>query len=161
MSTTTDITRADICAVAIAEAFRGDGERLCNPIGNLPLIGGRLAAATFEPHLALTDGMQSWIHAHGISSLGEARELIDVNLSGWDGGTILGGSIDFYRDAVYRQAPSESDLLQRLFDAFCQRFTWPGLSKPRPPPLTSARLRNASKWRPASKFSVARKSLTS
>jgi acyl CoA:acetate/3-ketoacid CoA transferase beta subunit len=48
--------RADICAVAIAEAFRGDGERLCNPIGNLPLLGGRLAAATFEPHLALTDG---------------------------------------------------------------------------------------------------------
>lgn len=52
----TDVTRADICAVAIAEAFRGDGERLCNPIGNLPLIGGRLAAATFEPYLALTDG---------------------------------------------------------------------------------------------------------
>lgn len=52
----TDVTRADVCAVAIAEAFRGDGERLCNPIGNLPLIGGRLAAATFEPHLTLTDG---------------------------------------------------------------------------------------------------------
>jgi acyl CoA:acetate/3-ketoacid CoA transferase beta subunit len=52
----TAVTRADICAVAIAEAFRGDGERLCNPIGNLPLIGGRLAAATFEPYLALTDG---------------------------------------------------------------------------------------------------------
>jgi acyl CoA:acetate/3-ketoacid CoA transferase beta subunit len=51
-----DVTRADICAVAIAEAFRGDGERLCNPIGNLPLLGGRLAAATFEPYLALTDG---------------------------------------------------------------------------------------------------------
>ena len=51
-----DVTTADICAVAIAEAFRGDGERLCNPIGNLPLLGGRLAAATFEPHLALTDG---------------------------------------------------------------------------------------------------------
>ena len=51
-----DVTRADVCAVAIAEAFRGDGERLCNPIGNLPLLGGRLAAATFEPYLALTDG---------------------------------------------------------------------------------------------------------
>lgn len=51
-----DVTRADVCAVAIAEAFRGDGERLCNPIGNLPLIGGRLAVASFEPHLALTDG---------------------------------------------------------------------------------------------------------
>lgn len=49
-------TRADVCAVAIAECFRGDGERLCNPIGDLPLIGGRLAASTFEPHLAITDG---------------------------------------------------------------------------------------------------------
>ena len=56
-----DPRRADVCAVAIAETFRGDGERLCNPIGNLPLIGGRLAAATFEPHLALTDGYYTLI----------------------------------------------------------------------------------------------------
>ena len=56
-----DPRKADVCAVAIAETFRGDGERLCNPIGNLPLIGGRLAAATFEPHLALTDGYYTLI----------------------------------------------------------------------------------------------------
>ena len=55
--TATNATRADYCAVAIAEAFRGDGERLCNPIGNLPLIGGRLARAAFEPDLAITDGL--------------------------------------------------------------------------------------------------------
>lgn len=48
--------RADVCAVAIADCFAGDGESLCNPIGNLPLIGGRLAASTTEPHLAITDG---------------------------------------------------------------------------------------------------------
>lgn len=48
--------RSDVCAVAIAEAFRGDGERLCNPIGTTPLIGGRLAKATFEPDLVITDG---------------------------------------------------------------------------------------------------------
>ena len=60
-----EVTRADICAVAIAEAFRGDGERLCNPIGNLPLIGGRLAAATFEPHLALTDGFYTLLDPTG------------------------------------------------------------------------------------------------
>ena len=52
-----DVTRADYCAVAIAEAFRGDGEILCNPIGNVPLIGGRLARASFEPDLAITDGL--------------------------------------------------------------------------------------------------------
>ncbi len=29
----TDTTRAEICVVAVAEAFRGDGEILANPIG--------------------------------------------------------------------------------------------------------------------------------
>ena len=48
--------RADICAVAIAECFRGDGEIVANPIGTIPMIGGRLARATFEPDLMMTDG---------------------------------------------------------------------------------------------------------
>lgn len=39
----------------MAEAFRGDGEILCNPIGTVPIIGGRLARATFEPDLMMTD----------------------------------------------------------------------------------------------------------
>jgi acyl CoA:acetate/3-ketoacid CoA transferase beta subunit len=45
----------EVCAVAIAEAFRGDGEILANPIGTVPIIGGRLAKATFEPDLVMTD----------------------------------------------------------------------------------------------------------
>jgi acyl CoA:acetate/3-ketoacid CoA transferase beta subunit len=49
-------TRAEVCGVAIAECFRGDGEILANPIGTLPTIGGRLAKATFEPALVMTDG---------------------------------------------------------------------------------------------------------
>jgi acyl CoA:acetate/3-ketoacid CoA transferase beta subunit len=49
-------TRAEVCAVALAECFRGDGEILANPIGTLPTIGGRLAKATFEPGLVMTDG---------------------------------------------------------------------------------------------------------
>jgi len=49
-------TRAEVCAVALAESFRGDGEILANPIGTLPTIGGRLAKATFEPSLVMTDG---------------------------------------------------------------------------------------------------------
>jgi acyl CoA:acetate/3-ketoacid CoA transferase beta subunit len=50
------ITRAEVCVVAVAECFRGDGELLANPIGTIPMIGGRLARATFEPDLAMTDG---------------------------------------------------------------------------------------------------------
>ncbi len=60
MTSSTDlsdlVTRADVCAVAVAEAFRGDGERLANPIGTIPMIGGRLARASFEPDLMMTDG---------------------------------------------------------------------------------------------------------
>jgi acyl CoA:acetate/3-ketoacid CoA transferase beta subunit len=42
--------------IAVAEAFRGDGEIMANPIGTIPMIGGRLARATFEPDLVMTDG---------------------------------------------------------------------------------------------------------
>jgi acyl CoA:acetate/3-ketoacid CoA transferase beta subunit len=50
------VTRAEVCVVAVAECFRGDGELLANPIGIIPMIGGRLARGTFEPDLAMTDG---------------------------------------------------------------------------------------------------------
>jgi acyl CoA:acetate/3-ketoacid CoA transferase beta subunit len=50
------VTRAEVCVVAVAECFRGDGEILANPIGTIPVIGGRLARASFEPDLAMTDG---------------------------------------------------------------------------------------------------------
>ena len=52
-----EATIDEICAVAIAEAFRGDGEILCNPIGTTPIIGGRLARATFEPAMVMTDAV--------------------------------------------------------------------------------------------------------
>jgi acyl CoA:acetate/3-ketoacid CoA transferase beta subunit len=55
-STAGAATRAEVCVVAIAECFRGDGEILANPIGTIPMIGGRLARATFEPDLMMTDG---------------------------------------------------------------------------------------------------------
>jgi acyl CoA:acetate/3-ketoacid CoA transferase beta subunit len=51
-----DATLADICVVACAEVWRGDGEVLASPIGTVPTIGARLAKETFEPDLLLTDG---------------------------------------------------------------------------------------------------------
>ncbi len=50
------VTRAEVCVTAVAECFRGDGEILANPIGTIPMIGGRLARASFEPDLMMTDG---------------------------------------------------------------------------------------------------------
>jgi acyl CoA:acetate/3-ketoacid CoA transferase beta subunit len=54
-----EFTRAEQCAVAIAECFRGDGEILVSPIGNLPMLGARLAKLTFEPDILMTDGVAS------------------------------------------------------------------------------------------------------
>ena len=52
-----DFTLAELCAVACAEAWRGDGEILASPIGLLPTLGARLAKATFSPDLLITDGI--------------------------------------------------------------------------------------------------------
>ena len=51
------VTRAEVCAVAVAEAFRGDGEILASSFGTVPAVGARLARLTFEPDLLMTDGI--------------------------------------------------------------------------------------------------------
>ena len=49
-------TRAEVCVVACAEAWRGDGAILASPMGLIPTLGARLARLTFAPELLLTDG---------------------------------------------------------------------------------------------------------
>jgi acyl CoA:acetate/3-ketoacid CoA transferase beta subunit len=49
-------SRAEVCAVACAEAFRDSGEVLASAFGTIPTIGVRLARHTFSPELLLTDG---------------------------------------------------------------------------------------------------------
>ena len=56
-----EIKRSDICIVACADAFRGDGEIMVSPMGLTPSIGARLARATFEKDMVLTDGVSSII----------------------------------------------------------------------------------------------------
>ncbi|MFE1781592.1 CoA-transferase subunit beta [Streptomyces sp. NPDC059506] len=51
-----EFTRAEVCAAACADAWRGDGEIMAGPMGLTPSIGARLARATFEPGLLLSDG---------------------------------------------------------------------------------------------------------
>ena len=68
------VRRADVCAVAIADAFRGDGEILANPIGTTPMIGGRLARATYEPDLMMTDGEAGLIaNDEAVPAVGDRR----------------------------------------------------------------------------------------
>lgn len=59
-------TRADVCVVACADAFRGDGEIVCSPMGTIPRIGGLLARRTFAPDLLISDGEATLITGDGV-----------------------------------------------------------------------------------------------
>ena len=73
-------TRAEVCAVACAEAWRGNGEILANPIGTIPTIGGRLAKATFEPLLVMTDGEAVLVESIVPIGVDDAPKVV----SGWN-----------------------------------------------------------------------------
>jgi len=49
-------TRAEICVLACAEAWRNDTKVLASPMGVIPALGARLARLTFAPDLLLSDG---------------------------------------------------------------------------------------------------------
>ncbi len=92
MTTATDVRRADVCCVAMAEVFRGDGEIVANPIGTIPRIGGLLARAAFEPDLVMTDGEAMFTTADGVvEAWNPYRAMFDVVWSGRRH-VIMGGS---------------------------------------------------------------------
>ena len=72
------MSRADVCAVAIADLFAGDGEILANPIGTLPVLGARLARELYEPRLVVTDGAA--MLAADTPPLGAAPDVVE----GWN-----------------------------------------------------------------------------
>ena len=45
-----------MCAAAIADAFKDDGEIFASPMGMLPMLGVRLAKLTSNPDLVISDG---------------------------------------------------------------------------------------------------------
>ena len=51
-----EVTRADVCAAAIADAFADDGEIFASPMGLLPMLGVRLCRLTQNPDLVISDG---------------------------------------------------------------------------------------------------------
>jgi acyl CoA:acetate/3-ketoacid CoA transferase beta subunit len=60
-----EATRAEVCVVACAEAWRGDGAILASPMGLIPSLGAQLARLTFAPDLLLTDGEAYLVDADG------------------------------------------------------------------------------------------------
>ena len=74
-----EVTRAEVCVVACAEAWRGDGELMASPFGTVPSLGARLARLTFEPDLVLTDGEAALMA--NTPPLGAARD--ELVLEAW------------------------------------------------------------------------------
>lgn len=52
----TEFSRAEVCAAAVADAFKDDGEIFASPMGTMPMIGVRLAKLTSNPELVISDG---------------------------------------------------------------------------------------------------------
>jgi len=85
----TDVTRDEYCVIAVAECFRGDGEILCNPIGIIPMVGGRLARETFAPDVVMTDGFATFtssLLSPGFNPYGAAdgRLTLDEVVESWN-----------------------------------------------------------------------------
>jgi acyl CoA:acetate/3-ketoacid CoA transferase beta subunit len=75
-----DATRAEVCAVAVADVFRGDGEILASCFGTIPSVGARLARLTFAPDLLMTDGI-AFLRADVAPVSGEAGG--EAVIEGW------------------------------------------------------------------------------
>jgi acyl CoA:acetate/3-ketoacid CoA transferase beta subunit len=98
------VTRAEYCAIACAEVFRGDGEVMASAFGTAPALGARLALSTFAPDLVLTDGDAALVD--GAPPLGAApsslvleshmpyRKVFDVVWSGRRNLIMMASQID-------------------------------------------------------------------
>ncbi|EON23961.1 MULTISPECIES: CoA-transferase subunit beta [Nocardioides] len=72
-----DITRAEVCATAVADAFKDDGEIFGSPMGIMPMLGVRLAKLTSNPDLVISDGESLFLA--GVPPLFAKAEVVE----GW------------------------------------------------------------------------------
>jgi len=76
------MSRADVCVVACAEAWRGDGARLASPMGLIPRLGAQLAQLTFTPSLLLSDGEATLVHDDQVEGWLPYRAVFGVVAAG-------------------------------------------------------------------------------
>jgi asparagine synthase (glutamine-hydrolysing) len=105
--------------------------RIAKAVGSdhrwVDLPNGEWVKEYVDFHLDLTEGYHSWIHAHGISTLSQARQLMDVNLTGWDGGTVMGHPDSI--EPLQVRAVDDLAFTARLFHMFTHHYTWPSITE--------------------------------
>jgi acyl CoA:acetate/3-ketoacid CoA transferase beta subunit len=72
-----DATRAEVCAAAIADCWKDDGEIFGSPMGLLPMLGARLCKLTSNPDLLISDGESLFLG--GVPPLGASADVVE----GW------------------------------------------------------------------------------
>lgn len=106
-------------------------ERIARTLGSrhhwFDLPDGRWVLEHVNLHLTLTEGFHSWIHAHGITMLPRLREVMDYNLTGWDGGTVMGHPV-MVQPAI-NDPVDDFALITRLYGFLTQLVTWPGMTE--------------------------------
>lgn len=90
------------------------------------LPDGRWVLENVNLHLKLTEGFHSWMHMHGITMLPTLREIMDYNLTGWDGGTVMGHADHI--NPIYNKPIDQDTVLLETYKQFLSGYTWPGLA---------------------------------
>ncbi|HEC34908.1 MAG TPA: hypothetical protein ENI39_00045, partial [Anaerolineae bacterium] len=101
--------------------------RVGSPHTFIPLPDGRWVRDEVELHLEITEGFVTWTHSHAAITLRPARELMDVNLTGFGGDQVLGARALEYSTGVVN-AVDELDFATRVYDHFVHHYSWPGLT---------------------------------
>jgi len=107
-------------------------ERIARRVGSphhfFPLTDGRWVRDEVGFHLEVTEGFITWTHSHAAITLRPARDLMDVNLTGYRGDGLLGARpLSFARDIV--GAIDDVDFVARMYHHFTQDFSWPGYTE--------------------------------
>lgn len=106
-------------------------ERIAKAAGSehhwIDLPNGVWVKEQVDFHLELTEGLHSWIHAHGMSALPLARQVMDINLTGWDGGTVMGHPDSI--EPLQTRAVDDAALIAHVFYEFNQKSTWPSITE--------------------------------
>ena len=106
-------------------------EKIAQRVGSqhhwVDLPDGKWVLEYVDAHLKLTEGYHNWLHLHGMSMLPLARQLIDVNLTGWDGGSVMGHPDMIQLEFI--DPISDEAMLASSFRMYNKLVSWPGLDE--------------------------------
>lgn len=102
--------------------------RMGSPHHFFPLADGRWVRDEVGFHLEVTEGFVTWTHSHAAITLRPARELMDVNLTGFNGDQLLGARAIEHSQAAL-SAVDDLDFAARMYGHFTHDYAWPGLTE--------------------------------